>query len=105
MPGGYTGVIDRMGEGTGWARSSCIHDLQYFLGGQLLDPTPVGKGVLLFLEPFVRAEGTWFVGSVSNRSIGVIVTSGLVVDVDLLDTNIDRNETVVELQGVAVEVF
>ena len=60
---------------------------------------------MLFLKPFVRAEGTGFVGSVSNRSIGVIVASGLVVDLDLLDTNIDGNETVVKLQGVAVEVL
>ena len=35
----------------------------------------------------------------------MIVTSDLVVDADLLDTNIDKNETVVELQRVAVEVF
>ena len=34
----------------------------------------------------------------------MIVTSGLVVEADLLDTNIDGNETVLELQGVAVEV-
>ena len=60
---------------------------------------------MLFLKPFVRAEGTGFVGSVSNRSIGVIVTSGLVVEADLLDTNIDRNETVVELPGVVVEAI
>ena len=60
---------------------------------------------MLFLEPFVRAEGTGFVESVSNRSIGVIVMSGLVVDADLLDTIIDGNETVVEFQGVAVEVL
>ena len=60
---------------------------------------------MLFLEPFVRAEGTGFVGSVSNRSIGVMVTSGLVVEADLLHTNIEWNETVVELQGVVVEVL
>ena len=60
---------------------------------------------MLFLKPFVRAEGTGFVGSVSNRSIGVIVTSGLVVNTDLLDTNIEGNETVIEIQGAAVEVL
>ena len=65
MPGGYSGVIARMGKGAEWARSCCIHYLQYLMGGQLLDPTPVGQGVLLFLESFVRAEGTGFVGSVS----------------------------------------
>ena len=105
MPGGCTGVVDRMGKGAGWARSCCYHALQYLLGGQLLDPTPVVQEVMLFLEPFVKAEGTGFFGCFSNRSIGVIVTSGLVVDADLLDTNIDGNETVLELQGVAVEVL
>ena len=54
---------------------------------------------MLFLEPFVRAEGTEFVGSVSNRSIGVIFTSGLVVDADLLDANIDGNETISNSKG------
>ena len=60
---------------------------------------------MLFLEPFVRAEGTGIVGSVSNRSIGVIFKSGLVVNADLLDANIDGNETINKLQGVAVEVL
>ena len=98
MPGGSTGVIDRLGKGAGWASSCSIYDLQYLLGGQLLEPTPVGQRAVLFLEPFVRAEGQRFVGSVSNWSIGVIVTSGLVVDADFLDTNIDGNEAVVKLQ-------
>ena len=35
----------------------------------------------------------------------MIVMSGLVVDMNLLDTNIDGNETVIEFKGVAVEVI
>ena len=35
----------------------------------------------------------------------MIFTSGLVVNGDLLDTNIDGYETIVKLQGVAVEVL
>ena len=63
---GYTGVIDRIREGAGWARSCCIHNLQYLLGGQLLDSTPVVQGLMLCLETFVDAEGTGLVWSVAN---------------------------------------
>ena len=58
---------------------------------------------MLFHKTLVGAEGAGF--EHFRLRFGVTVTSGLVVDTDLFDTNIDGNETVIELQGVAVEVL
>ena len=95
---GYTVVIDRMGEGAGWAISCCIYNLQYVQGGQLLDSTPVVQGIVLCIETFVEAEGTGFVWSVANWSFGVIFMSGRVIQADLFDCNISKGDVVIKVQ-------
>ena len=98
-------VIDRMGEGAGWARSCCIHNLPYLLGGQLLDSTPIVQGVVLCLEAFVDAEGTEFVWSIANGSFGLIVMSGRVIQADFFDCNISNGDVIIKVQWIVVIGF